>query len=185
MKITIKQMILTALFAALTAVGAFISLPIGPVPISLQTLFTILSGMILGSKLGSLSQIVYMILGLIGLPIFTGGVGGLQALSKPSFGYVLGFILAAYIVGKICEKDFNSNILKYSLAAILGTLAIYVIGVPYLYFILTKFLGKAMSFYSVLKIGFFVFLPGDLAKCVVSALVGSQVVPILKKSNLI
>lgn len=185
MKITIKQMILTALFAALTAIGAFISIPIGPVPISLQTLFSILSGMILGSKLGPLSQIVYMTLGLIGLPIFTGGVGGLQAIYKPSFGYVLGFILGSYVIGKICEKEFKPPILKYIIASIIGTLAIYAIGVPYLYFILTKFLGKAMSFYAVLKTGFFVFLPGDLAKCAVAAIISSQVVPILKKSNLL
>ena len=76
MKLNVKEMILAALFAALTAVGAFIEIPLGPVSFTLQILFTALAGIMLGAKLGALSQIVYVVIGLLGLPIFSGRMGG-------------------------------------------------------------------------------------------------------------
>ena len=72
MKISAKELSLISMFTALTAIGAFISFPVGPVPITLQSLFVILSGLVLGSKLGALSQLVYILLGLVGIPIFAG-----------------------------------------------------------------------------------------------------------------
>ena len=101
MKLSIKEMVLVSLFAAMTAIGAFISIPVGQVPITLQTLFVILSGSILGPRLGPLSQILYTILGLIGMPIFAGFTGGLQAMMKPSFGFIIGFIFASFIIGRL------------------------------------------------------------------------------------
>ncbi len=95
-----KNITLVALFTALTAIGAFISIPLGPVPITLQSFFVILSGILLGPKLGALSQVLYIFLGLIGIPIFSGFSGGLQHILKPSFGFIIGFVFAAYIAGK-------------------------------------------------------------------------------------
>ncbi len=86
-----KMLLLTALFAALTAVGAFLKIPIPPVAITLQTLFMVLAGLLLGAKYGALSQLVYVALGLVGLPIFTQG-GGFSYVLMPSFGFLLGLI---------------------------------------------------------------------------------------------
>lgn len=84
MKLTTKEIIITAMFTSLTSLGAYISIPLGEVPITLQTLFVLLSGLILGHKLGALSQLTYLILGLIGLPIFSTFSGGLQSVDRKS-----------------------------------------------------------------------------------------------------
>ena len=106
----LQYIILTALFTALTAVGAFIKIPVGPTPISAQLLFIALAGMILGPYWGALSQVLYVALGLAGLPIFTGG-GGISYIYSPSFGFLLGFIFVPVIIGaqKFCCEFFNSD----------------------------------------------------------------------------
>jgi len=103
-----RDLILVALFAALTAVGAFIKIPIPYVPFTLQYFFCALAGIILGSKLGALSQIIYVAVGLVGAPVFTDG-GGITYIFKPTFGYLIGFIVAAYVIGKIREKNYWVN----------------------------------------------------------------------------
>ena len=180
MKIKTKDMILTALFTALTAIGAFISIPIGPAPITLQLLFTALSGIILGAKLGALSQLVYLILGLIGVPIFSGGTGGLGSITAPSFGYVIGFVFGAYIIGKISEnaKLKFTNLL---MASLVGTMVIYIFGVPYLYYILKNVVGMDLTFVGALKIGFLVFIPGDLIKSIITAYLGIRILPTIRR----
>lgn len=179
MKLTIKEMALVSMFTALTAGGAIISIPIGPLPITLQTLFVLLSGMVLGPILGPLSQIVYIALALIGIPIFTGFSGGLQILLKPSFGFAIGFIFAAYIVGKI---TFNHTSLKKMwLASLLASIVIYLFGLPYMYFILNTIMEMNLSFSHVFKIGCLLFIPGDLAKLLLANLVARKTIPLLKK----
>lgn len=179
MKFKIKEIVLVALFAGLTAVGAFISIPLGPVPITLQTLFVILGGVLLGAKLGALAQIVYILLGLIGLPIFSGFIGGPQAIVRPSFGFLIGFIFAAFIVGKIVERD-NSRF-KIWLAAIFGTIVIYIFGLPYMYYILNVVLGKGLPFTTILKTGLLLFIPGDIVKLILASVVGVKILPIITR----
>jgi biotin transport system substrate-specific component len=98
-------MIYAAMFGAATAMGAYIMIPLPPVPITLQTLFVVLAGALLGGRLGALSQVVYLLLGIIGLPVFHGGKGGLGILLGPTGGYLVGFIAAAYVVGKLIEVN--------------------------------------------------------------------------------
>jgi len=185
MKITTKNMILTSLFAALTAIGAvLIVIPLGPVDFTLQLFFTILSGIILGSKYGAMSQILYVGMGIIGLPVFAGGKGGFAYIFAPSFGYLLGFILGAYISGKIVEKLGWKSFKNILIASLAGLAAVYLIGFPYLYIILTKVNGLDLSFYEVLKSGVLIFMPGDLIKCVIASLLSIKVLPILKKEIL-
>ena len=93
MKTTTREITLISLFSALTAIGAFISIPLGPVPITLQTLFVLLAGFLLSPRSAALSQIVYIGIGLAGVPIFSGFTGGLQAILKPSFGFLVGFVI--------------------------------------------------------------------------------------------
>lgn len=182
MKISTKDMVSVSLFTALTAVGAFLSIPLGNVPITLQTLFTILSGLILGPKLGSLSQLLYVILGLCGVKIFAGFSGGPQTVFSPSFGFLIGFIFAAYIVGVIGNTEKKVSFKRMFLAALAGTAIIYAFGVPYMYLILNKVLLKEISFATALKTGCIIFLPGDLIKCIVATYVATRVVPRLCKN---
>lgn len=179
MKLSTRNLIITALFTSLTAVGGFISIPLGPVPVTLQTLFVVLSGLILGSKLGSLSQITYVILGLIGVPIFSGGTGGLTSVVSPTFGFLIAFIIASYAIGKLTEK--NKSLSRIICSVILGSLIIYVIGVPYFYFIFTSFLGKDINFYAALKYACIPFLPGDIIKATISIILAKQLMPRLAK----
>lgn len=179
MKLSTRDLIITALFAALTAVGGIISIPIGPVPITLQSLFVILAGIILGAKLGALSQITYVILGLIGLPVFSGGTGGLGAVVSPTFGFLIGYIIAAYIIGKLTEKSKSLSRIIYSV--VLGSIVIYVMGIPYFYFIFTNYLGKSINFYAALKYACIPFIPGDIIKAVIAITLSKQLIPRLSK----
>lgn len=175
MNLSTKEMILVSLFTALTAIGAFLSIPIGDVPITLQSLFVILSGLLLGPKLGSLSQLVYVLLGLSGVRIFAGFSGGPQTILKPSFGFLIGFIFAAYIVGKIAYNGKSISLRQVFLATLAGTLVIYLFGVPYMYFILNTVVGKPLPFSVALKTGCIIFLPGDILKAILSSLIASKI----------
>lgn len=175
MKLSTRDLIITALFTSLTVVGGFISFHLGPVPVTLQTLFVVLSGLILGAKLGALSQITYVILGLIGLPIFSGGTGGLTSVVSPTFGFLISFIVAAYVIGKLTEK--NKSLSRIICSVILGSLIIYVIGVPYFYFIFTNYLGKSINFYAALKYACIPFIPGDIIKATISIILAKQLIP--------
>lgn len=120
-----KGIAITGLFTALTIAGAQIVIPIGPVPFTLQVLFVLLSGMMLGSKLGALSQIVYVIMGAMGFPVFAGFRGGLVHLIGPTGGFLLAFPIAAYIAGLNNDKfKFSSFLTKGSL----GLGVIYLLG---------------------------------------------------------
>ena len=107
-KVNVRNLSLMALFAALTAVGAFITIPVPPVPFSLQIFFAILAGALLGSRQGAMSIVIYLLLGLCGLPVFTKGAG-LSYLLQPTFGYLLGFVPAAWLCGKIIEVRKSSS----------------------------------------------------------------------------
>lgn len=183
MKIKTKDMILVALFAALTAVGGFISIPIGTVPVTLQSFFTLLSGIILGPFLGMLSQLIYVLIGLIGIPVFAGGTGGVSTIFTPSFGYLIGFIIAPLLIGKIAKTQNKLGIVKAVIACILGSLLVYLVGLPYMYIIL-KYVSKVnISLLKTFQIGFFIFIPGDLIKCIIASIIGIKVLPAIKREN--
>lgn len=173
MKLSIKDITYSGIFTALTAIGAFISIPAGPVPITLQTFFVLLSGIILGSKKAFLSQAAYIILGLAGLPIFAGFSGGFQTVLKPSFGFLLGMAAAAYLVGKITENREKTTF-NITLAVLAGTVVIYAIGLPYMYYILNILLDKNLNIAKILEIGMIIFIPGDILKSVIAVMLGKK-----------
>jgi len=162
-KINIRQMTLISLFAALTAVGAFISVPFYPVPLTLQTLFTLLAAMTLGSVMGASSQIIYVLLGLIGLPVFAGFKAGIGILFGPTGGFLFGFIFSAYIIGKLIELKKEKNIFYYFLAGFLGIVIIYFIGVIQLSLVTGMGMKKALF------VGALPFLPGDILKIIAAS----------------
>lgn len=171
MKFTVKEMIKVSIFAALTAIGAFIRIPMPYVPFTLQLFFCLMSGLIFGKKVGLWSQILYVSLGLIGLPIFTEG-GGLYYIFKPTFGYLIGFVLCAYIVGSLRDKYINNDIglIKIFIFCILGLTVVYTLGVLHLYVILNFYIGKAVSIFWAIKFGALIFIGGDLLACFLSSL---------------
>ena len=155
-----KYLILTGLFAALTAIGAYIyiPLPISPVPITLQMFFTFMAGGLLGKKYGFFSQLIYVLIGAIGLPVFAGGAGGFGVLFGPTGGYVLGFLAAGYIAG--FSKDTFISKLLYML---LGLIVIYLLGTTRLMMIMQ------IDFIKALTIGVTPFIIGDLMKVALAA----------------
>jgi biotin transport system substrate-specific component len=167
-------MTLTALFAVLTAVGAFIRVPFPPVPITLQTLFVFLSGTLLGSRMGALSQILYVGMGLIGLPVFTGG-GGPQYILHPTFGYLLGFIAGAWTIGFISERARKNSFTVFMIACLSGTAVIYSLGAAGLYINLNYVAGKATTLRQVLEFGVIPFVAGDILKMLGTAVLASRV----------
>ena len=169
-----RKLVYTALFAVLTAVGAFLRIPLGVSSITLQFLFTAMAGVLLGPACGALSQGVYVALGLIGLPIFTAG-GGFGYVLQPTFGFLLGLIPAAAIIGAISRR--RSSPLRLALACLAGLAALYAVGVPYMALILNGYMGKGMSVSGLLWAGMIPFLPGDAIKIAVTALL----CPLLRK----
>lgn len=184
MKIKTRDIILVSMFAALSAIGAFIKIPVGPAPITLQFLFVALSGVLLGSRLGALSQIVYVVIGLIGIPVFTAG-GGISYIFKPTFGYLIGFIVASYVIGKISETEDRPSLKRLFIATLIGLVISYVIGVPYLYVVLKYVVDAKITIYSALKTGCLIFIPGDLAKCLVTTVLSYRIIPTLKRAALV
>ena len=167
-KINIRQMTLISLFAALTAVGAFISVPLYLVPLSLQSLFTLLAAMILGSVMGASSQIIYVLLGVIGLPVFAGFKAGIGILFGPTGGFLLGFIISAYIIGKIVELKKEKNIFYYFLVGIIGTIILYIIGITQLSLVTGIGIKKAIT------VGMLPFLPGDILKIIAASFIARK-----------
>lgn len=180
MNLKVKEMTLVSLFTALTAIGAMISIPIGPAPITLQTIFVLLSGIILGPKLGALSQTIYVLLGLLGLPIFAGFKGGLQVIYSPTFGYLIGFIIASYIIGKIIYSNGGFSRTKIFIACTMGTFVISLLGVSYMYYILNVVMGTPSSIGQVAMSGFLLFLPGDILKMIISSVIAIKLIPVLQ-----
>ncbi len=124
----VRQMVYASMFGALTALGGFIVVPLQPVPVTLQTFFAGLSGVLLCASAGALSQIVYVLLGLIGLPVFAGGKAGLGTLFGPTGGYLIGFIMAAYVGGRIMQARRQPGLFWITLALVAADVVIYIFG---------------------------------------------------------
>lgn len=179
-----RNMLLCGLFAALTAIGAFITIPIPPVPFSMQIFFAILSGLILGANQGAASVGVYILLGLVGVPVFTKG-GGLSYIFQPTFGYLIGFVAGAWLAGYIVKKRGNYSIKTMLLAAFAGAGVDFVIGIPYFYLIMNLYLQNEMGIGAVVYSTFLLFLPADVILMIFAAVFASKVCPILKRVQLL
>ena len=170
----IRPLVFTALFAALTALGAFLQIPVKPVAVTLQFLFTAMAGILLGRRYGALSQLVYVALGLVGLPIFTSG-GGPGYVFQPSFGFLLGLIPCAWVIGYLSRK--RDGALWLAASCFGGLAVLYLVGIPYMAVILNAYLGKSMNLKAILMAGMVPFLPGDALKIAVA----SAVCPVLQR----
>jgi len=151
----VKDIALVFGFAILTGVSAKLKIEIGVVPITMQTFVVLLTGALLGSERGVLSQITYLLMGLAGTPWFARG-GGIAYILSPTFGYIIGFVLAAYFIGWLSERDWDKNLKTAILAMLIGNIILYIPGLLWL----ARFIGLG----KVLVIGFYPFIIGDLLK---------------------
>lgn len=173
-QLSLRGMVYASMFGALTAIGAYITIPVQPVPITLQTFFTSLAGALLGGYLGALSQLVYVLLGVIGLPVFAGGKAGLGVLLGPTGGYLFGFIIGTYLIGKITGVKEHAGFGWIVLALGAGHVVFYGLGVLQLSVIAHLPLVKALA------VGLFPFLPGDAVKIAVAASLALKLRDVIK-----
>lgn len=153
-----------SLMAALTAVSAYVTLPIGPVPITMQTCFVLLSGAVLGSRWGAGSQVVYVCLGLAGIPVFAGGMSGPGVVVSPTFGYLAGFVLAAFLTGWYVERFTRKSIPHLVAGMLLGQAAIFACGLLYLHAYFNLYTGVETTWTATLAAGLLPFIPFGLVK---------------------
>lgn len=178
-KITTKQLILCGLFTALIAVGAFIKIPIPVLPFTLQFLFTMMAGLLLGGEMGAYSVFMYILLGLIGLPIFTEG-GGLGYIFKPTFGYIIGFCIASYVTGKIANEKSNPTYTRILTANFIGLAIVYSLGIIYYYIICNFVINTPIGVWPLFLYCFILAVPGDILLCILSALLYKRLIPAIK-----
>jgi len=162
----ISRDILSVIGASLLiALGAQLRIPVpfSPVPVTAQTLVVLLAGALLGPKRGAQAVVLYLLEGLLGWPVFAGASGGLTVLLGPTGGYLIGFVAAAYIVGRLTERSENRNALATIGALLLGILVIYAFGLIRL----AAFVGMER----VIALGLAPFIPGDLVKLLCATLI--------------
>lgn len=178
-----RDMVLCAMFVALIVAGAFIKIPIPVVPFTLQYLFTMLAGLLLGGKMGALSVCIYMFLGLVGLPIFAQG-GGIGYIFQPSFGYIIGFAAGAYVTGNIANKTSRPGFKRLLSANFLGLGIVYLFGMAYYYLISDLYLGTPIGLWPLFLYCFLLAVPGDIVLCIVGAILGKRLIPLIKERRI-
>ncbi len=177
-----KDMILCALFAALIVAGAYIKIPIPVVPFTLQFLFTNLAGLLLGSRQGLLATGTYIFIGLLGLPVFASG-GGIGYIFQPTFGYILGFALGAWLAGAIVEHSKAPGI-KTLLAASFANLAVvYALGMIYYYLMANYYLDTPIGAKALMLYCFVLAVPGDIVLCLCSSLLAKRLNLVIQKER--
>lgn len=176
----IADITLSGLFCALICVGAFIKIPIPNMPITMQVFFVILSGLILPWKTALAANAAYMLLGLIGIPLFTGG-GGLGYVLMPTFGFVLGFILAAAVMSLTLNKCKKNSLYILFAAGLTGLTVIYAVGIPYFTFIMNTYRGGGDSFADIAKIYILPFIPKDIISLIAAVLAAYKLRPAIAK----
>lgn len=181
-----REMALCSLFAIITGVGAMIKIPLpfSPVPVTLQTAMVFFAGILLGARKASVSMAMYMVMGLIGLPVFTQG-GGFHNLLVPSFGFVIGFIPAAWVIGRVCEvaggrfanseyKGLAAALLR-GVACLAGYAVYNVAGVLWLHLNVNYVMGKSVTLHQSLMMGLVPFILPDMLKMAAVVIVASLV----------
>lgn len=181
-----SRLVAIAVFVALITVGAFIKVPIGIVPASMQCAFCILCALMLGPWDSLVAVAIYIVMGLIGIPVFTAG-GGFAYVLQPTFGYMAGYIIALPIGGMIARGthgDAPIKLWRLLLGAFAALAIVYTFGVMYMYLMLNYYVGSDMAIGKAWLTGCAVFLPTDITWCVIGSLVARHVVPIIDREKL-
>lgn len=171
----LQQMVYASLMAALIAVGAYTCIPFwGPVPLVLQNLFVLLAGLLLGSRWGLAAMGIYLLVGAAGMPVFSGGRGGIAHFAGPTGGYLVGFAAAAWLSGWICER-FPRGSAGDIPAVVAGTIVAYLFGVPWLKLV------TGMTWEKALLAGMVPFLVGDVLKAVAAVVLARAIRPVMRR----
>ena len=170
-KFSARDITLVAVFAALNVVAAMVARYGGSVvPFSLMPFMAMLAGGLLGARLGAMSFVVYILLGLAGVPVFAQPpFGGPAYVLQPTFGFLAGFVGCAYVVGFLLKNRQQGTFAPYFLAMAAGVVVYNLIGIPYLYFVLNFYLGRTISLGQLLAIGLTPFIVLDLVKAAAAA----------------
>ena len=175
-----RNMIWCAVFTVLIIVGAFIQIPIPVVPFTLQLLFTMMAGQILGAKWGAISVLVYIIMGLIGIPVFAAG-GGIGYVFQPTFGYLIGFCVGSYVTGYIANGVENPSIKRLLVADFAGLIVVYAFGMVYYYIIGNFVINSPIGLWPLFLYCFLLAVPGDIVLCILGAFLGKRLIPIIRR----
>ena len=178
-KFGIRELTLSALFVALITIGTFIRIPVGEDYYTLQFLFTLLAGLVLGEKFGTMSVAAYVLLGLIGVPVFASG-GGPAYLFQPTFGYLIGFILQAWFCGKFSRKIADVNFKNLLLINFGGMFIVYLIGMAWFYVVSNFVIDAPIAFWTMIFYSFVLQVVPDGLLCVGAAILALR----FKKSDL-
>lgn len=168
----IRMIVYASLFASLTAAGAFIAIPVGPVPIVLQNFFVLLCALLLGSRWGVASVGIYLLAGMLGLPVFAGGTGGIGRIIGPTGGYLLGYLPAVFVAGWIVERTKPRPIFDL-IAMVCASIILYACGLTWLKMIAGLSWGKTLA------VGMYPFLLGDAFKIAAAVFVVRALRPIV------
>jgi len=168
----LKMTVHAALFVALIAMGAFIAIPLGPIPIVLQNMFVLLAGIIIGPFWGLGCVGIYLLIGLAGLPVFAGGTSGIGKLFGPTGGYLVAYLPAVFITGAL-SKALKKTLAGDVIAMICGALIVYAIGVPWLK------VAFSLSWYKAFTVGMVPFLIGDGLKIAAAAFMAKKIRPLI------
>ena len=155
--------------AAVVALLAQVEIPLWPVPITGQTLGVIVVGAALGAWRGAAALTTYMLVGLAGLPVFAGFTGTLAAVGKPSFGFVIGFIVSAFVAGWFAERAWDRRPALAFIGFAAASIVPFLFGIPYMAFILNVVMGLDYSFAGLLEVGLLPFILGGLIKAALAA----------------
>ncbi len=174
-----KKLVMCGIFSALIGVGAWIQIPIPLIPLSLQDLFVMLAGILLGARYGAISVLFYLFIGLLGFPVFTHG-GGITYVFQPTFGFMLGFIPGAYLTGWIAQEKSLPGFKRLFVACLAGIGVIYVFGTTYLLLLNRFYMGNSLAFWPVIMACNIQPLPGDIIKSIIAAKIGQQLLPLIR-----
>jgi biotin transport system substrate-specific component len=178
---------LVGMFAALMAVGANITswapfLQVAGVPLSMQPFFAILAGLLLGSRLGSLAMFVYLLIGMAGAPVFAQFKAGIAPIFGSTGGFILSYIVTAFIVGLIVEKAAKPKLATFMIASLVGIFLIYFIGTNYMYFAVNTWLEAEMAYGTAWKIMLW-FAVKDIAFTILGGLLATRIYRALHKTS--
>jgi biotin transport system substrate-specific component len=162
MKLKTRDMLLAAIFAALTVIGAKVNFLLPEVPLTFQPIIVMLAGCFIGRRTAFLSQVVYIFTGFIGIPVFAKPIAGPAYILTPSFGFLIGFAAAAYVIGLIVEKNTRRNLATFLTANLTGLFIIYLFGVLHLYGLMNLYLNKPMSIMKAASVGAAPFIIKDI-----------------------
>lgn len=177
----IVTLTLSALFCTLICIGSFIRIPMpNLMPITLQTFFVLLTGLVLPVRASALATVTYMALGLIGLPIFSGG-GGLGYVLMPNFGFIIGFVISSVIISIIIEKLKKRTFWQYFAISLLGVLIIYIIGILYFAFITNIYNKSDYSAIWFIQTVFLPFLPKEIICLSLASIAAYKIRPFITK----